>query len=780
MPTDEILTLEIEPPYIGSAVSPTVDIDETTDDITVTITDFRGEHSYTVEKTDQAIEDAEQAAQNANDTAQTVAQGWTNKLAEINGTLAQQREQMGSAAAAESQRITAENARVAAENARVQEWDELNTDATAATSAANDATTRANNTITGITQTANQIFAQAGQATIDANAAAQSATDAATLATNKAGLANTAAQNADTATTAANNAATTATTAAEQADTAREAIQDDLAPITFIQKDEIDSVYGVFSIIANTAHSSNNDRISFPFTNGETVCVQALSASGNLYTGILMYGSSSTIATHSILSSIKTDGNWYSTRLTEDLDSFGIYIAAKSADDTITWRIRKLSSPLFNIEDYTIFTGAPYCYFEPVGNNGGIWFRMFSQIFLRGKLSNTTNWADVLPDNHDTTPQGVSDCIRIPHNYVFAFNHLTSEYVIVEMTALKYDTHIPILWAGTQNNVEGIIGGIGYHLYANYLASNISKISTKAKALEYAAIINDSAETEQFMYFTDPHFMSSSNKCDFEATVNQHLDVLYAYADTTSIDFVMCGGDWLNSSDNPTYAKYKLGLLYGYSKRFRKYYGLVGNHDTNYQGTDAEGNTNSGRLDNAEIKNAMFGGEHNNYYSFDGNSTKFYVFDSGTDTENNVMTAYKWEQVDWFASALLNDDKPHSAVSIHIWYTNFNDATADTISAFATNIASVIAAYNGRTTVTLNSITYDFSTCDGLIEFVICGHTHFDKSGTTANIPVINTLNAINSNKVSFDLVYVDYNNRKIKTVRIGTGSNRTFDLAAI
>lgn len=250
MPTNEILTLEIEPPYIGSAVSPTVDIDETTDDITVTITDFRGEHSYTVEKTDQAIEDAEQAAQNANDTAQTVAQGWASKLAEINGTLAQQREQMGSAATAESQRVTAENARVAAENAREQEWNELSTNVTTATSSANeaagqantaaqgaigaanaadDATTRANNTITGITQTANQIFAQAGQATENANAAAQSANTAATNANTKAGLADTAAQNADTATTAANNAAQTATTAAEQADAAREAIQDDLA-----------------------------------------------------------------------------------------------------------------------------------------------------------------------------------------------------------------------------------------------------------------------------------------------------------------------------------------------------------------------------------------------------------------------------------------------------------------------------------------------------------------------------------------------------------------------
>ena len=70
MPTNyEPLVLTIEPAYVGSAVSPTVDITETSDDVTVTITDFRGEHSYTVEKTDQAIADAEAAATNANAAA---------------------------------------------------------------------------------------------------------------------------------------------------------------------------------------------------------------------------------------------------------------------------------------------------------------------------------------------------------------------------------------------------------------------------------------------------------------------------------------------------------------------------------------------------------------------------------------------------------------------------------------------------------------------------------------------------------------------------------------
>ena len=51
MPTNyEPLVLTIEPAYVGSAVSPTVDITETSEDVTVTITDINGEHSCTIEQ----------------------------------------------------------------------------------------------------------------------------------------------------------------------------------------------------------------------------------------------------------------------------------------------------------------------------------------------------------------------------------------------------------------------------------------------------------------------------------------------------------------------------------------------------------------------------------------------------------------------------------------------------------------------------------------------------------------------------------------------------------
>lgn len=416
-------------------------------------------------------------------------------------------------------------------------------------------------------------------------------------------------------------------------------------------------------------------------------------------------------------------------------------------------------------------------YFEPIGTNDGMWVKL-GGMWIRGNLSVTRTWESVLSESHAASPSGMADCLLIPHNTSLVYDTSTSDYALVENNAIKTYVQIPILSIGTLGASESVIGGIGYHMFAEWLTSQGSNVSTTAKTLEYAALLNASEETEQFVYFTDPHLMgSNSDTTSFLTTFNWYIDTIAAYAESAPSTFVMCGGDWLNSGDNPSVAKWKLGLVYGKCKQFGRFYGLVGNHDTNYLGVDGSGNANSGTLDNQTIANAMFGGEHANYYSFDGTHTRFYVFDSGTDWDN-TMTAYRWEQVAWFANALRTDDKAHSAVSIHIWYTNYQDQTADTISALATNIASVIAAYNARTSVTLNGATYNFASCTGHVEFVICGHTHFDKSGTSGSIPVVNTLNTKSDGVPSFDLVYVDYDAHEISTVRVGTGSDRTFSLA--
>ena len=489
---------------------------------------------------------------------------------------------------------------------------------------------------------------------------------------------------------------------------------------------------------------------------------------------------------------------WFTESLKVPYDCDAIILVSKSDDATIASEgIPALAEAVTvhmvslhaNNNDFFFNDGltvsSESSYFEPVGRSGGMWCKL-STLWFRGpqflvpsvKQKDIT-WADVLPDSHDTSPLGIADCLLIPHNSSLVYDIDANALAIVANRNRTF-AQVPLLMILTgASGDDEVVGGKLYHAYARFMRENGASpaAQTRVKASAYAALVNDSEETEQFLYFTDPHLMGYSNDAtSFVSKFESYVATIKSYVESTPVTFSMCGGDWLNSGDKPSVAKWKLGLIHGACKRLGKFCGVVGNHDTNYQGVDENDTANSGMLANQTIANAMFGGEHKNYYKFDGTNTRFYVFDSGTDWDN-TMTAYRWEQVAWFANGLLTDDKAHSSVSIHIWYTNFNDPTADTISNLATNIASVIAAYNGRTTVTLNGSTYDFSSCIGHVEFIICGHTHFDKSGTSGTIPVVNTLNTQKGSTPSFDLVYVDYDNRTLNTVRVGTGSNRTFDL---
>lgn len=293
--SDELI-LEIDPPYIGSAVSPTVDITETTNDVTVTITDFRGEHSYTVDKTDQAIEDAEQAASNAN-TAAANATSTANQAAQYARQTADQAAadaqetadaaagRADTAAASATSAAQAATAAAGTANTAAQNADTKAALADSKATLANQAATTANQAAQAAEAAKTAANTAAGQATTaatNATTAAQAANTAATNADTKAQLADTAATNADTATQAANTATTAATNAAQAANSAAavaieaaetvtngyfpkmlagaaESLMDDTDTATFAERVSThDGVARIESILGNTVVSDGS------------------------------------------------------------------------------------------------------------------------------------------------------------------------------------------------------------------------------------------------------------------------------------------------------------------------------------------------------------------------------------------------------------------------------------------------------------------------------------------------------------------------------------------
>lgn len=93
----------------------------------------------------------------------------------------------------------------------------------------------------------------------------------------------------------------------------------------------------------------------------------------------------------------------------------------------------------------------------------------------------------------------------------------------------------------------------------------------------------------------------------------------------------------------------------------------------------------------------------------------------------------------------------------------------------STNVTAVAKAFNNKTSVTLNSKTYNFADKSGKVRCVLCGHTHYDYISNINSIPVYCIKDAMDG---SFDLVLVDYGSNKLKSVRVGNGSNREMNLA--
>lgn len=208
-------------------------------------------------------------------------------------------------------------------------------------------------------------------------------------------------------------------------------------------------------------------------------------------------------------------------------------------------------------------------------------------------------------------------------------------------------------------------------------------------------------------------------------------------------------------------------------KLFKHYYPLLGNHDTNYQGVVSSEDSSRGDLTHQTLVNLMFRENENTYYEWKGNNTRFFVLDAGIDWTPQ-MDSFRWEQIAWLAGLLLSNTDEHLVLLTHIYY---NSGT--TPAAMADNLQLLAGAFNGRTSVTLNGVTYDYSDAQGTIHCIIAGHTHVDYIiEENVNVPVWITTNMQAGNTPTFDLLLIDYTAGKMKSIRVGTGSDREMTLA--
>ena len=201
----------------------------------------------------------------------------------------------------------------------------------------------------------------------------------------------------------------------------------------------------------------------------------------------------------------------------------------------------------------------------------------------------------------------------------------------------------------------------------------------------------------------------------------------------------------------------------------------MGNHDTNYQGNYFEGSSTDNYqeciLPQETINNVLYNGG-NSYYYFEGQYSRYYCFDSGLDWLSNSITEYQKEQICWFANSLLDDQKSHKTVLIHMALTTFSGQQ----SRMMQQLGDIMEAFNNKTKITVYDQIIDYSYSFGTIDYVQSGHLHVDCAFTYKEIPIVSTIPFFEKgleNQPSFDIVFEDYTNSKLCLFRIGAGEDR-------
>ena len=379
-----------------------------------------------------------------------------------------------------------------------------------------------------------------------------------------------------------------------------------------------------------------------------------------------------------------------------------------------------------------------------------------------------------------TTENLVFADATIVHNadpdYVILFeNHYGSAFfgLLVDSEAEKRAREVPAL----EEQVETLSGIVKEDYIPDYFKDHLV---TKMKAIrENMMAVGQAGET--FVFITDIHW--ENNKKHSPALVRYLMENL-------NINLLLCGGDLINQGEREPMVEAMRECISKFSPMGNVVMPcLFGNHDSNWNNWDHQREYPERYLDRPE-QYALFQKQAENlvtyissdkwnfYFDVPATKTRFIGLDTG---ESGAFTKYS-DLATCMAATLSGY---HIVIFAHWLYHSGSKSTA------CGNLESMIDAYNAKTTVTLGTDTFDFSSAAGSVILLLGGHIHDDLYWrTTAGVPVVlcdcdNGTRSKNESypyaagtitEQAFDVFTLDYTTGDVKAVRIGRGADRTWE----
>lgn len=318
------------------------------------------------------------------------------------------------------------------------------------------------------------------------------------------------------------------------------------------------------------------------------------------------------------------------------------------------------------------------------------------------------------------------------------------------------------------------------------------------KAEEINAALTATPGAFGLLYMTDYHINDYNYN---EGNAGHSPEIIRYLANNTNVSGVVFGGDVFTKEQTAAEAMTELSrLAEKLNAADKPLYLVKGNHDDNNYGT--------GTLTTAQIISNYFSeiGKSSTYYYVDDSTHNArylfldtrqtsidYSISNGDTAENNYAVA----EVNWLINTLNSVPAGYSViVFMHaIWWGAGALSDGSLIPSETGGVQTVLSLYNNRSTGTVfDEITADFTNANGSALVCICGHTHLDYShvihGTVsfsssadsfamANTRPDNRIHQVGTTTEQvIDALIFDTSNKTLKTIRIGSGKDREFNLS--
>lgn len=309
--------------------------------------------------------------------------------------------------------------------------------------------------------------------------------------------------------------------------------------------------------------------------------------------------------------------------------------------------------------------------------------------------------------------------------------------------------------------------------YEKHLSDKITEVRAKET---FSGVSGD-----EFVFITDYHM---------ERNANNSPSLIDKIIHQTGAKKIVFGGDAYDASSTPDLALNKIADFYSmFYDNAGKILSCVGNHEYNNPASNKpEQQIPNGQV-YASIVNRNDLIHHSrytcNYTILNRSNETMYIF-IGCEYSSNITN----ESIKYILETIKNNYGYNIIVFSHVGLDNGGDNgnVANIIDGFK-RITDGIDKFNQKNSYVFDGITYDYSGCTGEVICVFSGHNHVDGCiQTDGGLNVISTTcDAYGApeggvvrtkgtiTEQAFDVVNIDYENKKIYMTRIGAGEDRVF-----